>query len=424
MSEDAEEPVEGELVEAGAARPVHMCHHGCDCWQINFDRYVTGTPARAPGQLDNVESQALLDAKNRATRLVRQHEERMASERRRVITSDEDARAALAVLRSVAEGGEVGRAVQDRRRLREERVTAGVPQRPLWVRVIVWPTIIAVGAFDTWYFQSIFQRFVGNTDVSWREQVITFAPGLALTVGIVVGGALLGGPVSRAARLHGARQRKRAGFRRAAAAILHWAMRLALPLLLIVLIGGWALYRVQDVNDGPLSRPLPPDLITILMVTLTLSAMALKIVAYDPYAAREAEVKRRGRLLRARAALRLRRAGAAVRRHALAHSDLSALRDDLVSRVSEQYGAAYQFMLFARGFHDQAGPLPPDFADGTRGSGLRDRIRPELAGITGPEPEFGALLQVQEVLERHPALRSREELDRLAELLAGQRAAR
>ncbi|MFF3440740.1 hypothetical protein [Streptosporangium sp. NPDC002721] len=427
-----DEVLNGRMVQATEteARPVHLCHHGCDCWQRNFDRYVETTPTRTSDQLDNVESYALLEAKNRAARLVRQHAEAMDLGRRRLIETHQNALAALAGFRAAAEGGEVGSAVQDLRRLRDERARTRTPRRPLWLRIIVWPTIVAVGAFDTWYFRNIFQKFVGNTDISGLEELLTLFPGLTLTIGIVIAGTMLGGPAHRAARLHTERQAGRRGIKRLLAGIGPWSLRLLLPGMLLLVAASWAVHRAREANlttaqaaDDVAQLPLPVDFVTILIVTLTLCALAMKIAAYDPYASEEFDARRRGRTTRLLAAWHLRRTSARVTKHTLAWSDLCALRDDLVSRISERYGDAYQFMMYARGFHEKAGSLPPVFSAGERGPSLRERIQPELTGVVGPEPEFGALRQVEEAIERYQPYPLQEEITRLREHLIAQRSA-
>ncbi|GHH71859.1 hypothetical protein GCM10017673_26020 [Streptosporangium violaceochromogenes] len=426
----AEAALNGRIVPAGEAeaRPVHLCHHGCDCWQRNFAEYLRTTPDRGAEQLDNVESHALLEAKNRAARLVRRHAGEMDAGRRRLIERHQKALAALDRLRTIVEGGGAGGAVRALERLHAERARTSTPRRPLWLRIIMLPTVVAVGAFDTWYFRDIFQKFVGNADISGLEQVLTLFPGLTLTIGIVIAGTVLGGPLHRAARLHAERQAGREGIRRALAGVGPWLLRLLLPGMLLLVAASWAVYRAREANltsaqeAGEVTQlALPVDFVTILIVTLTLCALALKIVAYDPYAAEESAARRRDRVTRLLVAWHLRRTATRVTGNALAWSDLCALRDDLVSGISERYGDAYRFMMYARGFHEKAGSLPPTFSTGERGPSLRERIQPELTGVVGPEPDFGALRQVEEAIENHRPHSLQEETARLRDRLVGQR---
>ncbi|MFF0578053.1 hypothetical protein [Streptosporangium saharense] len=412
-SHDEDEPViQGRIVPEGSARPpldsreVHLCHHGCDCWQRNFDRYLAVTPEREPDQLDSVEMHALLSAKGRAVRHLHRNLDPMAWGRRRLIKTHGEATVALDDLRAFADEGALTRAVRERDRLDDDMADRKA-RPPIWLRVIAWPAIVSAGAFDTWYFQGIFQRFVGNQAVSLLEQVITLLPGAGLTFGMIVAGVGLGRAVYRARRLHEERQEGRGAKARLFASLGLWVLRLILPTLLLLVATLWALFRVVDVNAGG-RLPLPPDFVAVLVATLSLCAIAVKVAAYDPYATREAEVRRV--LKRARRSERrlVRQAGGRLRLHVTAWSDLRALRDDLVAGVTERYGEAYRFITYARGFHGKAGQLPPTFVPGSRDSGavrgeppLPEWIGNELAGVSGPVPEYGALREVQEVLSRY-----------------------
>src|SRR5690606_41914506 len=112
-----------------------------------------------------------------------------------------------------------GAAVRSRRRGKEARIESGSAPPPLWVRALAWHTIIAVGLFDTCYFVGVFQQFVGNIEISALEEVLTLLPGFALTVGLLISGTILGGPVYRARRTHHERQRNRTGLARALAGL-------------------------------------------------------------------------------------------------------------------------------------------------------------------------------------------------------------
>ncbi|GII94582.1 hypothetical protein [Sinosporangium siamense] len=426
-----DDALHGRIVSTNDGVPVRLCHHGCDCWQRNFDRYIETTPVRTSEQLDNLESHALLQAKSGASRLIRRHADEMEKGRHRLIGTESAARAALASFREGVEANTVGVALNGMSRLAAERVRTRTPRRPLWLRVIVWPVILAVGAFDTWYFQGIFQSFLGNAHISALEGVVTLFPGLVLTAGILVGGMALGSSVHRALRLHAERQATRKGWRHRLYGLGPWALRLVVPILLLLVAAMWALFRAREANldtmaeaaGGVTQLALPEMFVAVLVATLTLCALAVKCAAYDPYASEEFAVRWRGRFARLRVARRRRRAGMRVKEHTVAWSDLCALRDSLVSQISEKYGNAYQFMMYARGFHEKAGSLPPVFSTGERGTALRERVRPELTGVVGPEPEFGALNQVEEVIEAFDPDEMRAELDALCERLLRQRAA-
>jgi len=406
---------------------VHLCHHGCDCWQRNFDAYLHRTPVRQPEQLDNLEARVLLSAKNRGSQVVQQHAKKLNKKRRRLIKAYHQARASLAELAALVAQRELGAAMQDLRRVAEKRTQNGTRRPPLWLRVISWPTIVAVGGFDTWYFKGVFQQFVGNTDISALEEVITLLPGLGITVGLLISGTALGGPVHRAVRTHHERQRSRRGLRRTVAGLAYWSFLLALPALLVLVALVWAVQRTREANaalgqsgDVPYLE-LPPDFVAILIVTLTISALALKVVAYDQYASEQYRARRR--VWRANLAFwrRLWMAGRRVKRHDIAWSDLRALGEEMIARIAQRYCAAYEFVLYARGFHDKAGGVAPAFATATPTDSLCDRVRPELHGVPAPQPELGALREVDHALRRFEPTQLIDELERLRKEWIAQR---
>ncbi|GGM71539.1 hypothetical protein GCM10010106_17320 [Thermopolyspora flexuosa] len=432
--QDDDGALDGRLVPPGAntgapngVAPVHLCHHGCDCWQRNFDAYLHRTPARRPEQLDNLEAHALLYAKNQGSQLVQRHADRLNAQRERLIGAYHAAEASLTELRALVHAEELGAAVRELRRVTEARIESGAKPPPLWLRALAWPTVIAVGLFDTWYFKGVFQQFVGNTDISALEEVLTLLPGFALTVGLLISGTILGGPVYRARRTHHERQLRRTGLARGLAGLAYWVFRLTLPAMLVICALVWAVQRTREANaslgqagDVPYLE-LPTDFVAILILTLTLCALALKIVAYDPFVSEEYRARRRLRRANRATTRLLRKAGKLVKRHDVAWSDLKALREEMIARIVERYAAAYQFVLYSRGFHDKAGGVPPAFATAGRTDSLRDRLRPELHGVTGPEPEFGALQEVDDALRRFEPEPLAEELRRLREAWVAQR---
>ncbi|MFI0418078.1 hypothetical protein [Spongiactinospora sp. 9N601] len=413
----------GRVVPAAGDRPVHLCHHGCDCWQKNFDRYVRTTPERPPDQLDNVEAHALLEAKNRAARLVRRHVPELAAGRKQVIGACQAAESALAELSAQLEAGTLGTAARDLGRVRERRISTDTPPRPRWLRSLAWLTAIAAGGVDAWYFRSIFQVLVGNLDITLPGEIVTLFPGLIITAGLLAAGTTLGKALHRAARSEAGREARRRGVWRLLVRLGSWALHLLLPAMLLLVGLVWSVQRTREANArsaGLAQLPLPVDFVAILIVTLTLCALVLKVIAYDPYSAAETDARRRMRTARRRTRRLLRAAERRVTGHALAWSDLCALRDDLVSGIAERYGDAYRLMMYARGFHEKAGSIPPEFAQGERGTSLRERIGPELAGVTGPEPEFGGLRQVEETIDRYRPDANQPRLHNLREALAVQ----
>lgn len=407
------------VVAARPAESTHLCHHGCDCWQRGFERYLTASPRRSPEQLDNAEAHALVVARNRAARDLRRRKDEMDRLRRRVIGRYGEAQGAYHRFRRFVEDDPVGRARQQRDEDARQRAEAGAKRAPLWLRVLLWPTMIAVGTFDTWYFMQVFQEInTGNAHVSGLEQIVSAAPGLALAVSLVVAGSSLGGPFWRWRREHDRRQRERQGAARYFAAVLPWSLRLALPVLLVLVAGAWGLVRARE---AALAQPsLPVGLVAVLIMTLSVCAISIKVAAHDPYAEGEGASRRRLLLARVRMHWCQRRAQSRASALTAAWSDLCALRDELVARVRERYGEAYEFMMYARGFHGKAGPVPPPFAHPSgvvrEDASLSELTRPEFIRVDQPEPEFGPLWEVHRTISRCDP---RPLYEGLAELMAG-----
>ncbi|GAB1819555.1 hypothetical protein [Herbidospora sp. RD11066] len=407
-----DQEIHGTIVDATPqdSELTHLCHHGCDCWQRNFDRYVRTTPRRSPGDLDHAEAGALLDAKNRSARLVRQHAEAMNEGRERLIRLHEDAGRTVTDLQAQLARRQLSKAARDLERIGESEIANGGFRPPRWLRWSSWPLVILAGGFDTWYFQRIFQRFVGIGHISWLEHVLTLVPGVLLTAGIIVAGHSLG-----RARWHArssAKHRTRPRWSIFLSRLGAWTLRAILPIMLISSIALWASFRTADMSRSAGALPvLPARLVILLMVTLTLCALTVKVAAYDPFGEDHAAARRRFRRASRHVTRLDEAAGEAVRSFATAWSDLSALRDEVVGKIAERYGEAYHFMMYARGFHTQAGPVPPAFATtAERPLTTLDRLGPAFDEIGQPEPELAALRQVEDELQRYHPDQLKEEL--------------
>ncbi|WP_062351023.1 hypothetical protein [Herbidospora yilanensis] len=408
-----EQEIHGTIVDSTpqSSELTHLCHHGCDCWQRNFDRYVRTTPPRRANDLDHVEAGALLDAKNRSARLVRQHAEAMNEGRERLIRLHEDASRTVTALQAELAQNRLAKATRDLERVRESQIDSGSFRPPRWLRWSSWPLVVLAGGFDTWYFQRIFQRFVGNDQLVWHEQLLTLVPGVLLTAGIIVAGHSLG-----RARWHArirAKHKTRPLWSVLFSRFCTWITRAILPTMLITSIALWASFRTAEVGrPRNLAPALVPNLVILLMVTLTLCALAVKVAAYDPFGEDEASARRRFERASRQVTGLDKAAGEAVRSFATAWSDLSALRDEVVGKIAERYGEAYHFMMYARGFHTQAGPIPPAFATATAGIAVTtlERLGPAFDEIDQPEPELAALRQVEDELQRYHPDQLKDEL--------------
>ncbi|MFF9864245.1 hypothetical protein ACF1G0_02270 [Streptomyces sp. NPDC013953] len=404
------------------------CHHGCGCDVRHLVKSARQGPEREPEHLDNGEMRMLLRAARDVAELLSRNRAPLAAARARAIGTyarAEDAVHRLARFEAAAtlraartahdtvEARHAEDGAHDRRR------------REMWIRLLRWPVIGAMAVFDAWYFMQVFQYLaVSDEDVSPAEQAVSFLPGVVLALALMLSGHSLAGPLYRGRELLRA-----AGKRRP---VLALAGSLALPVLYLLAVlftvTVWAGLRAGDTGAGGGAvegTRYAPGWVAVLMLVLAITAVAMKVVAHNPYADSAAEA-RRG-LLRARMtyAVLVRRTGDALREHDRAWSDLCALRDELASHVRLESMRVWEAaILTARMFHGQAGHLPPTLAalgpgtepGGTGPSGPEPGSRPRIepggtaaqaptaawmaplfSGVVEPPPELGPLVEAHRI---------------------------
>jgi hypothetical protein len=178
---------------------------------------------------------------------------------------------------------------------------------------------------------AVFQYLTTSEEaVSLAEQTISFLPGVVLALALMLSGHAIAAPLHRIREwLHALRDRRPG---------LSLLGSLALPVLYLAAVlstvAVWALLRARDTGTEEVDGArYAPGWVAVLMLVLAITAVAMKVVAHNPYAESAAEA-RRG-LLRARLtyAWLVRRFGDALREHEPAWSDLCAVRDELASQV-------------------------------------------------------------------------------------------
>ncbi|WP_158712375.1 hypothetical protein [Streptomyces sp. NRRL F-5135] len=291
-------------------------------------------------------------------------------------------------------------------------------RREPWIRMLRWPVIAAMAVFDAWYFMRVFQYLTSSEEaVSPVEQTVSFLPGVVLALALMLSGHTIAAPLHRLREwLHTFRESR---------PVLVTLGSLAPPVLylaaVLTTVTVWALLRARDTGAGAEDiegARYAPGWVALLMLVLAITAVAMKIVAYNPYADSAAEA-RRG-LLRARIAyaLLVRRAGAALQAHEKVWSDLCALRDELASHVRLESMRVWEAaILTARMMHGQAGHLPPAPAAlsgavfGTAPGQTAERataeaeaqaptvawMEPLFSGVVEPPPELGPLVEAHRI---------------------------
>ncbi|MEU1788263.1 hypothetical protein ABZ553_20795 [Streptomyces sparsogenes] len=362
-------------------------------------------PEHEPEHLDNGEMRMLLRAAREVAEIVGHNREQLAAARARTIGTHartEEALQALARFEATAtlrrarltqeevEARHTGDGAHDRRR------------RETWIRVLRWPVIGAMAVFDAWYFMQVFQYLTTSEEaVSPAEQTVSLLPGVVLALALMLSGHTIAAP------LHRFREHLRSRGERRPLLALFWSSALPVLYLLAVMltVAVWAYLRARDTMTGdgePVGERYAPGWVAMLMLVLAFTAVAMKVVAHNPYAD-SADEARRG-LLRARLtyAWLVRSAGRALREHERAWSDLCAQRDELASHVRLESMRVWEAaILTARMVHGQAGHLPPTPAELPGGTESPPPtaawMAPLFSGVVEPPPELGPLVEAHRV---------------------------
>lgn len=398
-----EQPRNGSLWRRPSrAAPVY-CAEGCRCalWELPREEPFSGTETPAepreyhpdPAVLSYAETCALLGGTQTGLRRLLEVADAMREGRNNLIAAHHDAVAALdAYEMFVTEGRHahlVGRACRAER-ARTEQASAAPP---LWLRILRWPAIIMIGAFDVWFFQQYFLD-IGYTgtdeDPSWVHYAIALVPGIAVVFMILLGATLVGGLVRRWSRRAdgGGRALKAV---RAVVAVGYLA-------LVMSMVGYFAYLRAYE-SFAELRRSIAPEqqvlLVAGLIGLLTLTSILMKVKGDDP----EADAVFVARLRRRRsdrACARIQgQVRAALGRLGQAYSDLRAVRDEGLSRFRDAMLEAYRRGILEPRAQYRPGTevppaltLPPSLQNGVREI-HREGVQ-EDGAVNGSAPAKGA----------------------------------
>ncbi|MFD4724939.1 hypothetical protein ACFWNW_07625 [Streptomyces seoulensis] len=379
------------------------CHHGCGCDIRHLVQSAEHGPERDPEHLDNGEMRMLLRAAREVAELVGHNREQLAVARARTIGTHARAEGAVQALARFEATARLLTSRAAQQAVDQRHAEDGAHdrrRRDLWIRALRWPVVIAMALFDAWYFMRVFQYLTTSDEtVSLVERVISFLPGVVLALAMMLSGHAIAAPLHRIREwLHALRDRRPA---------LSLLGSLALPVLYLVAVLStvtvWAVVRAREAETDHLDGArYAPGWVAVLMLVLAITAVAMKVVAYNPYADSAAEA-RRG-LLRARLtyAWLVRRVGDALREHEQAWSDLCAVRDELASHVRLESMRVWEAaILTARMLHGQAGNLPPAPAVSAGGAQAQAPtaawVAPLFSGVVEPPPELGPLVEAHRI---------------------------
>ncbi|MEU7048754.1 hypothetical protein J3S85_10245 [Streptomyces lavenduligriseus] len=379
------------------------CHHGCGCDIRHLVKSAEHGPERDPEHLDNGEMRMLLRAAREVAELVGHNREQLAAARARTIDAHARTEEAIQSLARFEAAASLRKSRAAQEAVESRHAEDGAHdrrRREMWIRVLRWPVITAMALFDAWYFMRVFQYLtISSEEVSAVEQTLSFLPGVVLALALMLSGHAIAAPLYRV--------REWVHAHRAGRPFLSLLGSLTLPVLylgaVLSTVTVWAVLRARDTGTEEVEGArYAPGSVAVLMLVLAITAVAMKVIAHNPYADSAAEA-RRG-LLRARLtyAWLVRRVGDALREHERAWSDLCAVRDELASQVRLESMRVWEAaILTARMVHGQAGHLPPAPAVSAGGTEAQAPtaawVAPLFSGVIEPPPELGPLVEAHRI---------------------------
>lgn len=249
-------------------------------------------------------------------------------------------------------------------------------RRPVWAHLsVVVVTVVAVAAYDTTFFARVFLKFV-NVAPDPRSPIFYFAlvPGLGLSVALLCCGHLLARAALRG-RYHTERrtQRIRAGSRLRALVRRpvpaetrsardmpwpQWWPAVVFTTVVLCTLGIWAINRARS-TGGRLDTP--PGAVALLLLLLSVSAIAVTVIHYNPFADHTAATKSELRGIDEQRQRLTTAAASAIVGYATALGNLRQLTAELEQRAQDHLKEAWAAILKRRDEHGQAGEVAPDF---------------------------------------------------------------
>ncbi|MEO3973815.1 hypothetical protein [Streptomyces sp. CAU 1734] len=383
------------------------CHHGCGCDIRDLVNSAEHSPGRDPEHLDNGEMRMLLRAAREVAELVGRNRDQLAGARARTIGTHARAEQAVQSLARFEATASLRAARTAQEKIEARHAEDGAHdrrRRELWIRLMRWPVIAAMALFDAWYFMQVFRYLTSSEEtVSPVDQIVSFLPGAVLALALVLSGHAVAAPLHRLREWLRTLRERRLGL---ALSISLVAPTLYLAAVLLT-VAVWALLRARDTgldtSEVEGSR-YEPGWVALLMLVLALTAVAIKVIAHNPYADSAAEARRALRRSRLAYAVLVRRAGSALKDHERSWSDLCALRDELASHVRLESMRVWEAaILTARMVHGQAGHIPPEPQALPGAADTHDSVgvwpAPLFSGVVEPPPELGPLIEAHRIAE-------------------------
>lgn len=306
--------------------------------------------------------------------------------------------------------------------------------RPRWVPWALWLGVGAASAYDTVYFAGIFARLIdvqgGPNDPQFYVGLL---PGVLIAIALLVAGHWLAEAILRA-RAH--RERRPRRLRPAAwvAGVLgrrepvmdergegdlpwpRWGLALSFALLVLATMGMWAVLR------GDTAVKPTPIAYGLLLLLFTISAVAVKVVHYNPYRDSSLAADRALGLMQKERERLVTSCTRTTGEYAGAASRLTTLIDRCEAQARQRMHRAWVQILRDRDDHGRAGDVAPDFADPRKAGDpdARPETQPMFEHIAEPRVWLGPVLAARSVLDHHDVDAARHRCQQAIDALSTQ----
>ena len=333
------------------------------------------------GELSYAESARLTRAAIAADAVITAAREGIRQNFRRLVTAWHSGETAVRQVEDFAAGHRLGEAGRSRRRVLDRHAGDGPEDRrarPRWLSWwMVWPLILMSAAYDTAFFASTFQTALDMPrDAPWWHKAISYIPGFGIAMALILAGSWLAVPLLRhRSRAERRTMRGRLNWRVVLSRTFlrwrpnpdsrrpddlpwpSWPLPVGFLLVLLGVLGMWAWFRGDGLIDGRLQGPL-----VALLVLLTVSAIAFKASAHNPFMDRD--VESRAELSGSRREVTRLETGARAELGELtaAWQDFHAAVEDAAAESRRPIIEAWAEIADERGRHGLTGAVAPHFA--------------------------------------------------------------
>ncbi|SCG67929.1 hypothetical protein [Micromonospora coxensis] len=384
-------------------------------------------------ELSHTEAAQLVRAKADAEATLVTHHSRVQGAGDRLIDTWRRTKLALHRLEELLSRRELTAAATGQDLVEREHAGDGAEDRrnrPGWQHpLLVWTVIFISAIYDTFFFAQAFRSAIDTgTELSTVESLVSYLPGFGIFMGLVLAGSWLAVPLFRhRSRAERRRWRRRLDWQVVLRRIFvrwrpedeerrpdelpwpSWVLPVTFTVLMVGILAFWAWLRGDRIQQPHLRWPL-----VALLVLLTVSAIAFKASAYNPYAERQRRVKRRAKLAGRRYERLRAEAQGLLGAHEKAWQELHLTVEDAANAVRRHLTDAWTEIAEARARHGLTGTVSPAFTT-TADDDVTDlRL---FEGLTGPSLRLSTLRLVRDLLDRHhPNILDRELTDLLRRL--------